>query len=197
MLAAYDIPAARTVPVARASASLPEMKFPAVLKVDSEKIVHKSDEGGVVLNLGDTEALQKAFSDMSARFPDANFVVQEQCPAGTEIIIGIKREAGIGPVMMFGLGGVYVEMLKDVSFCLAPLSEADAARMVRKIRSFPLLEGGRSIAPSDIAAIEKLLIKVSRMAQDLPEIGEMDLNPVIVYPEGKGVKVVDARIKKL
>jgi acyl-CoA synthetase (NDP forming) len=196
ILAAYDIPAARTVSVARASASLPDVTFPAVLKVDSEKIVHKSDEDGVLLNLGSREALQKAFSDMSARFPDANFVVQEQCPAGTEIIIGIKREEGIGPVMMFGLGGIYVEMLKDVSFCLTPLSEADAARMVRKIRSFPLLEGGRSIAPSDIAAIEKLLIKVSRMAQDLPEISEMDLNPVIVYPEGKGVKVVDARIKK-
>ena len=74
------------------------------------------------LNLGSREAFQKAFSDLSARFPDANFVVQEQCPAGTEIIIGIKREEGIGPVMMFGLGGIYVEMLKDVSFCLAPLS---------------------------------------------------------------------------
>ena len=133
---------------------------------------------------------------MSGRFPGANFVVQEQCPAGTEVIIGIKREEGIGPVMMFGLGGVYVEMLKDVSFRMAPLSEADAARMVREIRSFPLLEGGRSLEPSDIAAIEQLLIKVSQMAQDLPEIIEMDLNPVIVYPEGKGVKVVDVRIKK-
>ncbi len=194
ILAAYNIPAAHTLPVA--GANLPEVPFPAVLKVDSEKIVHKSDEGGVALNLGDQEALQKAFKDMSGRFPGANFVVQEQCPAGTEVIIGIKREEGIGPVMMFGLGGVYVEMLKDVSFRLAPLSEADASRMVREIRSFPLLEGGRGLEPSDITALEKLLIKVSQMAQELPEIIEMDLNPVIVYPEGKGVKVVDARIKK-
>jgi acyl-CoA synthetase (NDP forming) len=196
VLSAYDIPAARTRPVAAKAATLPDTTFPAVLKVDSESVVHKSDEGGVALNLGNKEALEKAFADMSVRFPGANFVVQEQCPQGTEVIIGIKREEGIGPVLMFGLGGVYVELLKDVSFRLAPLSEADAARMVRQIRSFPLLTGGRGLEAADVDAIERLLISVSQMAMDLPEISEMDLNPVIVYPKGKGVKVADVRIKK-
>jgi acyl-CoA synthetase (NDP forming) len=196
VLAAYDIPAARTVSVAAGTESLPDVPFPAVLKVDSETVVHKSDEGGVVLNLEDREALRSAYADMSGRFADANFIIQEQCAEGTEVIIGIKREEGIGPVLMFGLGGVHVELLKDVSFRLAPLSEADADRMVRQIRSFPLLAGGRGIKAADIDALKRLLVAVSQMAMDLPEISEMDLNPVIVYPKGKGVKAVDVRIKK-
>jgi acyl-CoA synthetase (NDP forming) len=196
VLAAYNIPAALTVSVAAGTENLPEVPFPAVLKVDSERIVHKSDEGGVVLNLEDKEALCTAYADMSGRFSDANFIIQEQCAEGTEVIIGIKREEGIGPVLMFGLGGIHVELLKDVSFRLAPLSEADAERMVRQIRSFPLLAGGRGVKAADTDALERLLIAVSQMAMDLPEIIEMDLNPVIVYPEGKGVKVVDVRIKK-
>jgi len=196
VLAAYDIPSARTLSIASGSDALSKTTFPAVLKVDSEAVVHKSDEGGVALNLGDQAALQKAFTEMSDRFPGADFVVQEQCPKGIEIIIGIKREEGIGPVLMFGLGGVYVELLKDVSLCLAPISEADAARMVRKIRSFPLLAGGRGQEAADIDSLERLLISVSQMAVDLPEISEMDLNPVIVYPKGKGATVVDVRIKK-
>lgn len=97
---------------------------------------------------------------------------------------------------MFGMGGVYVELLQDVSFKLAPLSEGDAARMVRGIKSFPLLTGGRGRPAVDLAAIEHLLISVSQMAMDLPEIAEMDLNPVMVYPNGEGIKVVDVRIKK-
>jgi acyl-CoA synthetase (NDP forming) len=196
VLAAYDIPAARTVSVAAGTESLPDVPFPAVLKVDSETVVHKSDEGGVVLNLEDREALRSAYADMSGRFADANFIIQEQCAEGTEVIIGIKREEGIGPVLMFGLGGVHVELLKDVSFRLAPLSEADADRMVRQIRSFPLLAGGRGIKAADIDALKRFLVAVSQMAMDLPEISEMDLNPVIVYPKGKGVKAVDVRIKK-
>jgi acyl-CoA synthetase (NDP forming) len=196
VLAAYAIPAARTVSVAAGTENLPDVPFPAVLKVDSESVVHKSDEGGVVLNLEGREALRNAYTDMSGRFSDANFIIQEQCAEGTEVIIGIKREEGIGPVLMFGLGGVHVELLKDVSFRLAPLSEADAARMVRQIRSFPLLAGGRGIKAADIEALERLLVSVSQMAMDLPEISEMDLNPVIVYPKGKGAKVVDVRIKK-
>jgi acyl-CoA synthetase (NDP forming) len=196
VLSAYDIPVARTVSVAAGTENLPEVPFPAVLKVDSETVVHKSDKGGVVLNLQDREALRNAYADMSGRFSDANFVVQEQCAEGTEVIIGIKREEGIGPVLMFGLGGVHVELLKDVSFRLAPLSEADAARMVRQIKSFPLLAGGRGIKAADINALERLLVAVSQMAMDLTEISEMDLNPAIVYPKGQGVKVVDVRIKK-
>jgi acetyltransferase len=122
--------------------------------------------------------------------------VQEQCPQGTEIIVGLKREKDVGPVLMFGIGGIHVEALKDVSFRLAPLSEGDAARMVRDIRSFPLLAGSRGLPAADLAAIERLLISVSQMAVDLPEIVEMDLNPVLVYPQDQGIRVVDVRIKK-
>jgi len=133
---------------------------------------------------------------MSIRFPGAKLVVQEQCPQGTEIIIGFKREKGVGPVLMFGMGGVQVEAIKDVSFRMAPLSEGAAARMVREIHSLPLLTGSRKLPAADLAAIERLLLSVSQMAIDLPEIAEMDLNPAIVYPQGGGIKVVDVRIKK-
>ncbi len=196
VLDAYGVPAARTRSILAPGADLPEIPFPAVLKVDSPDVVHKSDAGGVALGLKDGADLRKALADMSARFPGAGFVVQQQCPAGTEVIIGIKQEPGVGPVLMFGLGGVYVELLKDVSFRLAPLSAADAARMVREIRSFPLLAGGRGQEAADVEALERLLVTISQMAMDLPEIGEMDLNPVIVYPKGKGVQVVDVRIRK-
>jgi len=133
---------------------------------------------------------------MAAHFPGADFVVQEQCAQGTEIIVGLKREPGVGAVIMFGMGGIHVEAMKDVSFRMAPLSQEGAARMIRGIRSLPLLQGFRGIPPADIAAIQRLLISVSQMAVDLPEIVEMDLNPVIVYPEGQGLKVVDVRIRK-
>jgi acyl-CoA synthetase (NDP forming) len=195
VLDAYKIPAARTVPLTGAQLP-PGMKFPVAVKVDSAEVVHKSDAGGVALNIARKAALEKAVGEMSGRFPGANLVVQEQCPQGTEVIIGLKREPGVGPVVMFGMGGVHVESLKDVSFRMAPLSEAGAARMVREIRSLPLLKGGRGLPAADLAAVERLLITVSQMAVDLPEITEMDLNPVIVYPEGQGAKVVDVRIKK-
>jgi len=195
VLAAYAIPAAQTAPMFEEKVP-PNVKYPAVLKVDSDSIVHKSDVGGVALNIAGAEELKKTFARMSGRFPGASFVVQEQCPQGTEIIIGLKREPEVGPVLMFGMGGIHVETLKDVSFRLAPLTEAGAARMVREIRSLPMLTGARGIPAGDLAAIERLLISISQMAVDLPEIEEMDLNPVMVYPQGQGVKVVDVRIKK-
>jgi acetate---CoA ligase (ADP-forming) len=195
ILNAYQIPAADTCAIV--DGKIPaSVKYPAVLKVDSDKVVHKSDAGGVALNLANEDALKNALATMSANFGDTKFVVQEQCPQGTEIIIGLKREEGIGPVLMFGLGGIHVETLKDVSFRMAPLSKEGAARMVREIRSFPMLQESRGIPASDVDAIEKLLISLSQLAIDNPEIEEMDMNPVMVYPEGKGVKVVDVRIKK-
>ncbi len=172
------------------------MKYPVALKVDSADVVHKSDVGGVVLDITRKTGLQKAMEEMSGRFPGARLVVQEQCEQGTEVIVGFKHEKGVGPVLMFGMGGVQVEALNDVSFRMAPLSEAGAARMVRQIRSFPLLASSRNLPAADVAAIERLLIAVSQMAIDLPEIAEMDLNPAIVYPQGQGIKVVDVRIKK-
>jgi acetate---CoA ligase (ADP-forming) len=195
VLDAYKLPIAHTAPIS--AAELPrKIKYPVVLKVDSPEVVHKSDEGGVSLNISRKAALQKAIEEMSGRFPGAKLIVQQQCPQGTEVIVGFKREKGVGPVLMFGMGGVQVETLKDVSFRMAPLSEAGAARMVREIRSFPMLAGSRGLPAADLAAIEKLLISVSQIALDLPEIEEMDLNPVMVYPQGQGIKIVDVRIKK-
>jgi acetyltransferase len=195
LLEAYDIPVARTAEIT--AAELPrKMKYPVALKVDSADVVHKSDAGGVVLDITRKDALQKAMEEMLSRFPGAKCIVQEQCAPGTEVIVGFKREKGVGPVVMFGMGGVQVEALKDVSFRMAPISGAGAARMVRQIHSFPLLAGSRNVPAADLAAIEKLLIAVSQIAVDLPEIAEMDLNPAIVYPQGQGVKVVDVRIKK-
>ncbi len=195
VLGAYGIPAVETAPMAGNEAPR-HLKYPAVLKVDSPEVVHKSEAGGVALNIGGEEELRKAYTRMSGKFPGANFVVQEQCEQGTEIIVGLKREPGVGPVVMFGIGGIHVEVLKDVSFRLAPLSEAGAARMVQEIRSLPLLTGSRGMPAADLAAIERLLISVSQMAMDLPEIEEMDMNPVMAYPEGRGVKVADVRMKK-
>jgi acyl-CoA synthetase (NDP forming) len=196
LLSTYDIPIARTVALAADAKELPRAIYPAVLKVDSESVVHKSDVGGVKLNIANKAALRRVLAEMSGRFPGAGFVVQQQCPQGTEVIVGVKREKGLGPVLMVGLGGVYVELLKDVAFRLAPLTEGDAARMIREIRSFPLLTGGRGRPPADIEALAKLLISVSQLSIDQPEIVEMDLNPVLVYPRGEGIKVVDVRIKK-
>jgi acetate---CoA ligase (ADP-forming) len=192
MLAAYDIPVARTLPVS--NAKIPKVSYPVVLKVDSADVVHKSDAGGVVMNISDEAALKSALAEMTKRFPGANFVVQEQCVPGTEVIIGMKREEGVGPVLMFGLGGIYVETLKDVTFRLAPLSSQDATRMVKGIRSFPVLAGVRGRTAAEISAIERLLISISQMSLDLPEILEMDMNPVFAYSDG--VVAVDVRIKK-
>ena len=130
ILGAYGIPAPAMTRIA--SGQVPSgVKFPVVLKVDSEQVVHKSDAGGVMLNIASDAELRQAVAKMASRFPGANCIVQEQCPKGTELIIGLKREPGVGPVLMFGLGGIYVEVLKDVSFRLAPVSEAGAARMIR------------------------------------------------------------------
>jgi acetate---CoA ligase (ADP-forming) len=192
LLAAYDIPVARTLPIS--SAKTPKVSYPVVLKVDSAEVVHKSDAGGVVMDITDEAELKSALADMSKQFPGANFVVQEQCVPGTEVIIGMKREEGVGPVLMFGLGGIYVETLKDVTFRLAPLSSQDASRMVKGIRSFPVLAGVRGRTAAEISAIERLLISISQMSLDLPEILEMDMNPVFAYSDG--VIAVDVRIKK-
>ncbi len=194
ILAAYGIPVARTLPVSSGAGIPVQIPYPAVLKVDSADVVHKSDAGGVKMNIADETALKAALADMARRFPGAKFVVQEQCATGTEVIMGFKCAEGVGPVLMFGLGGIYVEALNDVSFRLAPLSSPEAARMVRAIRAFPLLSGTRGRTPADVPAIERLLVAISQMAVDLPEILEMDLNPVFVYADG--AKVVDIRIKK-
>jgi len=173
--------------------------FPVVLKVVSPDIAHKSDVGGVRLGLESKEDVEEAFDEIvdavKAAQPDARIegvAVQNMAPAGTEVIVGMSKDPQFGPVMMFGLGGILVEVLKDVAFRIVPLEPKDAREMVREIKGFPVLEGVRGQPPADVAALENLILKLSDFIGDHPEIEELDLNPVFAYPEG--ALAVDARI---
>jgi len=176
-----------------------EMGFPVVLKVVSPHIVHKSDIGGVKLNLQEPQAVAQAYEEIMAAarraHPQADLwgaSVQKMAPPGTEVIIGMTKDPQFGPVLMFGLGGILVEVLKDVAFRLVPLTPRDARQMIREIKGYPILEGYRGQPPADVASLEELLLKVSAFVEAHPEIGELDLNPIFAYP--KGALAVDARI---
>jgi len=175
------------------------MGYPVVLKVVSPDIAHKSDVGGVKLNLQNREAIGEAFDAImsSARQaePDANILgvsVQQMAKQGTEVIVGMTTDPQFGPVMMFGLGGIMVEVLKDVSFRLVPLEDKDATQMINEIKGRPVLEGVRGQPPADIEALKSTILKVSQFVEQNPEIRELDLNPVFAYPDG--AIAVDARI---
>jgi acetate---CoA ligase (ADP-forming) subunit beta len=173
--------------------------FPVVLKVVSPDVAHKSDVGGVRLGLESSAEVEAAFEEIVSAVreaqPDARFegvAVQKMAPAGTEVIVGMSKDPQFGPVMMFGLGGILVEVLKDVAFRIVPLEPKDARQMVHEIKGFPVLEGVRGQPPADLQALEKLILKVSEFVEAHPEIDELDLNPVLAYPDG--VLAVDARI---
>jgi len=173
--------------------------FPVALKIASGDIVHKSEGGGVRLGLKTSrqvaDAYQKMMAAMRVKYPQAviqGVSVQKIARPGVEVIIGVYRDAQFGPVVMFGLGGVLVEVLKDVSLRVVPLKRRDGAEMLREIKGYPLLEGYRGQEPVDVAFLEDLLLKVSRFAARYPEIKELDLNPVLAYPDG--ASVVDARV---
>ena len=196
ILKAYGIPTAkvRVVEGGGDLAVADEVGFPCVLKVDSVDVVHKSDEGGVVLGIDTPEALAEAHAKMSENFAgkDVAFIVQEQLPVGREIIIGATESPGLGHLVMFGLGGIFVEVMKDVAFALAPLSRPEARTLMRGITGFPILEGVRGEAPADLAAIEEILLRVSRLVANHPQITELDLNPILVTPDG--ACAVDVRL---
>jgi acetate---CoA ligase (ADP-forming) len=177
-----------------------EVGLPVVMKIDSPDIVHKTDVGGVALDLRDEEDVQRAFTSMLERVrqkhPDARVdgvTIEQFVKGGRETIIGVSQDPSFGPVIMFGLGGIYVEALKDVTFRVQPVSDIDAHEMVRAIRGVKLLEGMRGEAPSDLAALEDAIQRVSQLVGEHPEIAEMDINPFVVFEEG-GV-AVDARIR--
>ncbi len=198
VLAAYGIPTAKVQAVAGEAdldAAAAAVGFPCVLKVDSADVVHKSDEGGVVLGIGDRDALGTAFAKLAQRFAgrDATFVVQEQRPPGHEVIVGATESPGLGHLVMFGLGGVFVEVMKDVAFALAPLSQPEASTLMRRITAYPILTGARGGPAADLGAVEGVLLRVSRLVADCPQIAELDLNPVLVGPEG--ACVVDVRLR--
>ncbi len=198
VLSAYGIPAPKLRAVTGSeelAAASAEVGFPCVLKVDSVDVIHKSDEGGVVLGIENGEALEAAFAELTGRFPgsEASFLLQEQKPAGREIIIGATESPGLGHLVMFGLGGVFVEVMRDVAFALAPLSRPEGRTLIREIKGFPILEGVRGEPGVDLEAIEDLLLRVSRMVADHPSITELDLNPVLATPDG--ACAVDVRLK--
>ena len=176
-----------------------EIGFPVVLKISSVDITHKSDAGGVKVNLKDKAEVENAFDKImtSARekFPDADIEgisIQGMAKSGTEIIIGMIKDAQFGPVLMFGLGGILVEVLKDVAFRIVPLEKRDASEMIKEIKGYKLLEGYRGQDPVDIPYLEDMLLKLSAFVDNTPEIKEIDMNPVFAYKDG--AVVVDARI---
>jgi len=176
-----------------------ELGFPVVLKIASADIVHKSDAGGVKLGLENAQAVGQAYDDIMAvveqKHPKAKILgvaVQKMARPGVEVIIGMSKDDQFGPVLMFGLGGVLVEVLKDVSFRLVPLARRDAAEMVREIKGYPLLEGYRGGEAVKISYLENLLLKVSDFVEKNPEVKELDLNPIFAYSDG--ALAVDARV---
>lgn len=176
-----------------------EAGFPVVLKTASPDIIHKSDSGGVKLGLTNATQVGNAYSEIMSsirqKFPRARIQgvsVQKMARPGIEVIIGMSKDAQFGPVLMFGLGGILVEMLKDVSFRIVPITRKDAAEMIKEIKGYPLLQGYRGQEPADIPFLERLIVKVSEFVEQNPEIKELDLNPVFAYKDE--AIAVDARI---
>ena len=176
-----------------------EIGYPAVLKIVSPDIIHKSDAGGVIINLKTPaevkDAYNKILENVKKYKADAKIVgilVQEMAPQSTEVIVGAIKDPQFGQTVMFGLGGIFVEVLKDVNFRIAPLTTDDAKEMITQLKAYPLLKGYRNTPPADIDALVNILCSVSRLVMDNPEIKELDLNPVLAYQ--KGAKTVDARI---
>ncbi len=176
-----------------------QIGFPVVLKVSSSDIVHKSDVGGVQLHLQNADDVRRAYraimQNVTEREPNARLdgvAVQPMAPEGVEVIMGMSTDVSFGPVLMFGLGGVLVEVLKDVTFRIVPVSERDAEDMIRDIKGFPLLDGYRGAAPADLGALQHILRTLSDFVAATPTVKEIDLNPVYAYPDG--ALAVDAQI---
>lgn len=181
--------------------SAKDIGYPVVLKIISGDIIHKVDVGGVKVNIKNEAELKEAYKEIleSVKYtkPEARIsglFVQKMADKGKEIIIGMNKNPLFGNLLMFGLGGIYVEILKDVSFRIAPIRELGAHRMIEEIRSHKILEGFRGEKPSDIASIAECLQRLSQLVTDFDEIQELDINPLLVFEQGKGAKVIDARI---
>jgi len=173
--------------------------YPIVMKIVSPEIIHKSDAGGVKVNLKSKAEVAEAFKSIVANAKKYNakadikgVLVQEMAPNGIEVIVGAIKDAQFGQTVMFGLGGIFVEVLKDVTFRVAPITLDDAKEMITGLKAYPLLKGVRGQPPADTNAIAKILVNVSKLVMEYPEIKELDLNPIMAY--AKGVATVDARI---
>lgn len=175
--------------------------FPVVMKISSPDILHKSDIGGVKVGVADATAVRDTYELIEYRArkynPEAaiwGVLIQQQVRKGRELLVGVNRDPQFGPLVAFGMGGIYVEVLKDVAFRLAPITREEAHAQIREIRTFPLLRGVRGDLPADIAAAEEVILRVSQLVTEFPEIVEMDINPLVVHNQGEGAIVLDARI---
>lgn len=173
--------------------------FPIVLKIVSPQVLHKSDAGGVIVGIQDEKGIREGFNRIVANIrknvPQAEItgiLVQEMAPKSTEVIVGSTTDATFGPTIMFGLGGIFVEILKDVSFRIVPITLGDAEEMIEEIKAKKILDGARGMPKADKATIADILVKTSNMLIECPEIKELDMNPVLVYE--KGARIVDARV---
>ncbi len=172
-----------------------------VMKIVSPQILHKTDVGGVRLGLESEEDVARAFAEITSsvrRLAPSAWIagvsVQEMIVGGQELIVGLTRDPQFGPLLMFGLGGIYVEVLKDVAFRVAPVSRRDVVEMIREIRAYPLLAGYRGTEPADEEAIIDAMLRLSALSCDFPEIMELDINPVRVMARGKGLRAIDCRV---
>ena len=173
------------------------LRFPLVLKLISRQVSHKSDVGGVIMGINTPTRLKREVLRMAKKFSGfqpEGFLLQETAPKGIELIVGGKRDPSFGPVVMVGLGGIYVEVFRDMSLRLAPVTRREAAEMIEELKSFSLLKGVRGEGPYDVEALVEVICRVSSLMVKCPEITEMDLNPVICHPRGSGVSIVDARL---
>jgi acetyltransferase len=204
ILEAYNVMVPKAVvanDIAKAKEIAKEIGYPLVLKIVSPDILHKTDVGGIKVGINNEKELEDGFEDMLCNvkkyIPDADIKgisIQEMIESKKETIIGVSKDTQFGPMIMFGLGGIYVEVLKDVSFRIAPISREDAEEMIGEIKAINLLKGARGEKPSDINSIIEVLLKVSQLVTDFPEITEMDINPLFVKEEGKGAIAGDVRV---
>ena len=202
LFAMYDMPVtkiyvAKTEDEAVKAAN--DIGYPIVLKIVSPQILHKSDAGGVIVGVNDDQGIRDGYNTIiknaknyKADAEITGILVQEMAPKGTEIIVGSTTDPTFGPTLMFGLGGIFVEILKDVSFRVAPIDLVDAREMVDEIKARKILEGARGMPPVDKDTLADILYKTSKMLMECPEIKELDMNPILAYPDG--ARVVDARI---
>ena len=196
-IAGVPLVAHRTVPDAAAAvAAADELGYPVVLKAIAPALVHKTDAGGVALHLADPGAVAAAAAQMCARIPALEgFLVQRQVSRGVEALVGVTKDASLGPLLVAGIGGVAVELYKDVSFRVTPVSDADASDMLDELRGRRLLDGFRGAPPADRPALVDVLQRISALVELVPELVELDLNPVIVHAPGEGAIAVDARLR--
>jgi acetyltransferase len=197
LLTCYGIPVAAYKSAGNVDeclAAADELGYPVVLKIDAEAVVHKTESGGVVLDIRDRDSLRRHADDLAARFTEHSprFLVQQQLPPGCEVIVGAKMEPGLGHVVVFGLGGIYVEVLKDVSFKLTPVTAREAREMIESLQASPLLTGVRGQPGVDRGVLTEIIQRVSQMLTDNPEIRELDVNPLLAFEQG--AKAADVRV---